>query len=151
MFSGKPDRFVLLAVTTSVLLTCVIRCQAVLYYDDAMSELTSRQQKELKVLADFIALACRSRHGREQTVPMSPELAGITRKPLALCSDCAELLSYASGRLRACPLEPKPSCKKCPVHCYRPEYRQKIRTVMAWSGKRLILRGRLDLLRHYFF
>ena len=116
-----------------------------------MTELTPRQQKELKILAEFIALACRSRHGREQKVPALPELAGITRKPLSLCSDCAGLLDYAAGRLRACPLEPKPSCKKCLVHCYRPEYRQKIRAVMAWSGKRLILRGRLDLLRHYFF
>ena len=141
----------MLAARTSVLLTCVIGCSDVPSYDGAMTELTSRQLNELKILADFIALACRSRHGRERTVPASPELAGIIRKPLSLCSDCAGLLNYAAGRLRVCPLEPKPSCKKCPVHCYRPEYRQKIRTVMAWSGKRLIFRGRLDLLRHYFF
>jgi hypothetical protein len=37
------------------------------------------------------------------------------------------------------------------VHCYRPDYRQKVREIMRFSGKYLLLRGRLDLLWHYFF
>jgi hypothetical protein len=50
-----------------------------------------------------------------------------------------------------CPLDPKPACKDCHIHCYTKEYRQQIRTIMAYSGKRMILRGRLDYLWHYYF
>ena len=116
-----------------------------------MNELTSKQRNDLSLLCHFIGLSCRSRHGREGAVPLPAELSGLVRKPYPLCPDCAGLLEYAVRRLRSCPLNPKPSCKKCPVHCYRPDYRERIREVMAWSGKRMILRGRLDLIRHYFF
>ena len=50
----------------------------------------------------------------------------------------------------ACPLDPKPTCKSCHIHCYTPEQRQKIREIMAYSGRRMIMRGRLDYLWHYF-
>jgi hypothetical protein len=52
---------------------------------------------------------------------------------------------------RRCPLDPKPSCKNCHIHCYSKEYRAQIREIMAFSGRRLILRGRLDYLWHYLF
>ncbi|NOR49648.1 MAG: hypothetical protein GQ530_01275, partial [Desulfuromonadales bacterium] len=39
----------------------------------------------------------------------------------------------------------------CPVHCYAPEQREKVREIMRFSGQYLIKRGRLDLLWHYFF
>ena len=68
-----------------------------------------------------------------------------------LCTDCRELLVYAIARRRACPLDPKPACKDCPIHCYKPERRAEIRKIMRFSGRHLILRGRLDLLWHYFF
>ena len=116
-----------------------------------MNELSARQQKELCLLSSFIGLFCRSRHGRESGAPLPAELSLLVGKEQRLCPDCAGLLEYSARRLRSCPMKPKPLCKKCPVHCYRPDYRQRIREVMAWSGKRLILRGRLDLLFHYFF
>ncbi|MDD6471920.1 MAG: nitrous oxide-stimulated promoter family protein [Bacteroidales bacterium] len=28
----------------------------------------------------------------------------------------------------------KPTCKQCPTHCYRPKMRERIRTLMRWSG-----------------
>ena len=43
------------------------------------------------------------------------------------------------------------TCKHCHVHCYRPGHREKVREIMRFSGRHLILRGRLDLLWHYFF
>ena len=117
----------------------------------SMNELTGKQRNDLSLLCHFVGLSCRSRHGRERQVSLPAELSGLVRKPLLLCPDCAGLLEYAARRLRSCPLDPKPACKKCPVHCYRSDYRERIREVMAWSGKRMILRGRLDLIRHYFF
>ena len=38
-------------------------------------------------------------------------------------------------RIERCPLwKPKPFCSACKVHCYKPEMREQIRTVMRWSG-----------------
>ncbi len=113
-----------------------------------MDDLNPRRQKELRLLIHFVDLFCRSRHGGLRNEPLAP---GLTRKPQLLCPECADLVDYAAKRLRHCRLEPKPSCKNCRIHCYRPDYRRKVRDVMAWSGKRLILRGRLDLILHYFF
>ena len=116
-----------------------------------MNDLTPRQEQDLKLLITFVGLFCRSRHRELRTESLEPALARLAGKPQQLCPDCAGLVTYAAKRLRYCPLEPKPTCKNCPVHCYRPDYRQQVREIMAWSGKRLILRGRLDLIYHYFF
>jgi hypothetical protein len=58
---------------------------------------------------------------------------------------------YAFDRRLRCPLEEKPACKHCQVHCFKPGHREKVREIMRFSGQYLIWRGRLDLLWHYFF
>jgi hypothetical protein len=68
-----------------------------------------------------------------------------------ICSECSDLVSYYISRRKLCRLDPKPSCKKCEVHCYSGEYRSRIKRVMRYSGKRLILQGRFDLILHYLF
>ena len=41
-------------------------------------------------------------------------------------------------RLDQCPFkEGKTSCAKCPIHCYRPDMREEIRTVMRYAGPRM--------------
>lgn len=57
-----------------------------------------------------------------------------------LCPHCEELLQYAFARLSHCPFaERKKTCKKCTVHCYRPEMRERMREVMRFSGPRMLL------------
>jgi hypothetical protein len=63
-------------------------------------------------------------------------------RPLRLCRACARLAAHAFMKRLYCPYEPKPSCKKCPTHCYAPAYRAQIREVMRCSGRRLVLTGR---------
>lgn len=66
-----------------------------------------------------------------------------------LCPDCQALLSYALLRLDHCRFgERKPVCKKCPVHCYRPDMRERIRDVMRYAGPRMLLRHPVSSLRH---
>ncbi len=66
-----------------------------------------------------------------------------------LCPDCTGLRDYALKRLDVCPFgEGKTTCAKCPVHCYRPEMREKIRMVMRYSGPRMIYRHPLMAVRH---
>ncbi|WP_457681015.1 nitrous oxide-stimulated promoter family protein [Thermovibrio sp.] len=68
-----------------------------------------------------------------------------------LCKECRELLNYAYKRLELCPFkEGKPTCKECPVHCYSPEMREKVREVMRFSGPRLLIYDPLGWLSHEF-
>lgn len=115
---------------------------------DPPKSLTNQELKDLCLLARFIACWCQEQHDTVSRQPLETdaELPGHL-----LCSDCRELLAYAIARRRACPLDPKPACKDCPIHCYQPERRNEIRKIMRFSGRHLILRGRLNLLWHYFF
>lgn len=66
-----------------------------------------------------------------------------------LCPDCQGLLDYSHQRLEQCRYqEDKPTCRKCPVHCYRPTKREEIRRVMRFSGPRLALSAPMDWIRH---
>ncbi len=66
-----------------------------------------------------------------------------------LCSDCNQLLEYSHQRLDRCQFgEDKPTCRKCTVHCYKPDMRKKIRAVMRYSGPRLMFRAPLVWIRH---
>ena len=56
-----------------------------------------------------------------------------------LCDDCSKLLNYANLRLEKCIYgNNKPECKHCPVHCYKPIMRDKIKEVMRFVGPRLM-------------
>lgn len=86
---------------------------------------------ELETLEKMLGIYCRARHGGRP-----------------LCADCRELLAYSRERLRLCSRDPKPACKDCPVHCYSPAMRERIREVMRYAGPRLALRHPLLALRH---
>ena len=115
--------------------------------------LTPKEVKGLKVLALFTAVYCQAHHaGPRQAVAVTePALRAVPLAKYPVCSDCAAFLAYACERRLRCPLEDKPACKHCPVPCYRPGHRENVRTIMRFSGRYLIRRGRLDLLWHYFF
>lgn len=97
--------------------------------------LDSKKQRELRTLRRFIEVYCRQRHGRAKG---------------ELCGECSDLFEYGRARLERCPYDPKPKCRDCPTHCYRPRYRQKVREVMKFSGMHFVNRGRVDWLVRYF-
>lgn len=92
----------------------------------------TRIQREQRTVAAMIRLYCRDHHGTE-----------------TLCTDCETLLAYAMTRLEACPFgASKPTCSKCHIHCYKPEMREKVTTVMRYAGPRMIRHHPLMALRH---
>jgi hypothetical protein len=113
------------------------------------SSTDNRETKDLRILALFTQVYCKHHHAGRALV--KAELDVPATESYRFCAECAELLTYAGARRRRCPLDPKPTCKHCPVHCYRPGQREKIREIMRFAGKNLLRRGRLDLLWHYFF
>ncbi len=57
------------------------------------------------------------------------------------CHECSGLREYAFLRLERCRYQDgKPTCANCPVHCYKPEMRERVREVMRYSGPRMLLR-----------
>jgi hypothetical protein len=63
--------------------------------------------------------------------------------------DGEALKAYAFARLDRCRFgDRKPSCKSCPVHCYRPKEKEEIRTVMRWAGPRIFFYHPISTLRH---
>ena len=95
----------------------------------------SRVAREQKTVSAMIRIYCRGKHGTER----------------GLCRECSSLQGYAWNRLQKCPFqEGKTTCAKCPVHCYKPEYRKRIKEVMRFSGMYFVSRGRLDWLVRYF-
>lgn len=66
-----------------------------------------------------------------------------------LCSDCTTLLEYSHKRLTACKFgEKKSTCRLCPIHCYKPDMRERMRQVMRFAGPRMMLRHPIAALRH---
>jgi hypothetical protein len=83
-----------------------------------------RLNRERETVSKMIALYCKSNHS-----PHSGQL----------CEDCLSLEAYAHQRIERCRYgAEKPTCAKCPVHCYNPDKREQIRQVMHFSGPRMI-------------
>ncbi|MCJ7601432.1 MAG: nitrous oxide-stimulated promoter family protein [Desulfobulbaceae bacterium] len=83
-----------------------------------------RIQREAETIEVMIRIYCRKLHHGGQP----------------LCAECGELLDYARLRLKKCPFQQgKTTCGKCPVHCYKPAMREKIRKVMRYVGPRMML------------
>lgn len=90
-----------------------------------MSSNHPRMQRESKTIEAMIGLYCHDHHGSKDE----------------LCPECSELWDYALVRLDKCPFrENKPRCVKCPVHCYKPDMREKVRAVMRYAGPRMLRR-----------
>lgn len=52
-------------------------------------------------------------------------------------------------RLERCPFqEGKTTCARCPIHCYKPEERNLIRSVMRFAGPRMLYRHPWLAFRH---
>ena len=91
-------------------------------------------EREYKTIEAMISLSCQERHGT-----MKGEL----------CPACRELRDYAHWRLDKCPYQKeKPTCAKCPIHCYKPAMRERIREVMRYAGPHMLRRHPILAIRH---
>ena len=92
----------------------------------------TRIDEEKRTVEKMIRLYCRRKEGNRE-----------------LCPSCSELLEYAVVRLSRCRFgNDKSTCQKCPVHCYKPVMRDKMREVMRWAGPRMMLYHPVDAIRH---
>jgi hypothetical protein len=96
---------------------------------------TSRRlNREWNTMEAMMKLYCRDKHG----------------STAALCSECQGLLNYANVRLDRCRFgEEKPTCAKCPVHCYQRDRREQIKVMMRYAGPRMLWEHPIMSLRHW--
>ncbi|MDR2963369.1 MAG: nitrous oxide-stimulated promoter family protein [Bacteroidales bacterium] len=94
---------------------------------------TNQIEREKRMVAFMIGLYCRCAEGNTE-----------------LCERCCNLIHYAHFRLDACKYgNEKPECKRCTVHCYKPEMREQIRAIMRFAGKRMIFYAPQVVLHHF--
>ncbi|HKZ17839.1 MAG TPA: nitrous oxide-stimulated promoter family protein [Geobacteraceae bacterium] len=83
-----------------------------------------RINREKNTIKRMIGIYCRGRHHTDG----------------AVCKECRQLLDYAMERIYRCPYGgDKPTCGKCPIHCYKPAMREQIRCVMRYAGPRMMM------------
>ena len=104
-------------------------------------EILKKRQNEDKVCTLMIQVFCHGAHKNKQAL----------KSEEALCTECKELADYVHQRVAHCPfMETKTFCAMCKVHCYKPEMRQKIKTVMRYSGPRMLRYHPVLALKHLF-
>ncbi|ASK54071.1 nitrous oxide-stimulated promoter family protein [Vibrio tarriae] len=87
---------------------------------------------EFRTVQAMIAIYCRDHHQKT-----------------GMCSECLALMEYAETRLDRCPYgEEKPTCNRCPIHCYKPEQKAMMREVMRYAGPRMLLPHPILSFRH---
>ncbi|MFX1326740.1 MAG: nitrous oxide-stimulated promoter family protein [Promethearchaeota archaeon] len=92
-------------------------------------------EKERKTIRTMISMYCKNNHDLNSE----------------FCESCLEILEYANKRLDYCQFgEDKPTCEKCPIHCYKLDMREKIRKVMRYSGPRMIYSHPIMGFRHLY-
>lgn len=93
--------------------------------DPARSD-SVRLGREFLTMQRMVELHCADMHGTQRGLP---------------CDECSEFLVYVRRRLEKCPYgDDKPTCAKCPIHCYKPAQREMAREIMRYAGPRMPLR-----------
>ena len=92
-----------------------------------------RLAREWRTISAMIHVYCRDRHHAN-----------------GLCAECLQLRDYAATRLERCRFGvEKPTCAKCPVHCYQRARREQIKAVMRYAGPRMLWQHPVLSLRHW--
>lgn len=124
--------------------------------------LKRKREREQEIVSQMIALYCKGNHSAHCSAPLReqgdemrqvPEGAALWERDSGerrnLCPECAELEAYAHARSERCPfMGEKTFCSNCTVHCYRPEMRERIRTVMRYAGPRMLFHQPVMAIRH---
>ena len=94
-------------------------------------------EREKDCISKMVRIYCKGNHGA------SKEDGGD------VCNDCRELLDYALMRVSKCKFGvEKTVCARCPVHCYKPSMREKVKAIMRYAGPRMLLRHPVHALWH---
>jgi len=81
---------------------------------------------ELKCISVMIKIYCNGNHNTKNKI----------------CDECENLKIYSEYRTLKCKYKnDKPVCSSCLTHCYNQQNREKIRTVMRYSGPKMLYKN----------
>lgn len=84
-----------------------------------------------------------------QTIEKMTEIYCLAHHGQPLCNSCSDFISHAQQKLDRCVYgQDKPACKHCPIHCYKPHYKQQAQTIMRYAGPRMIFKHPILTIRH---
>ena len=93
---------------------------------------------EIETLQKFFPIYCNDKHQNQyEKYYKITYLDKTIEFNITLCKECHNLLSYAIDRLKECPNDPKPRCRKCPSPCYEKDKFKKMAKMMRYSGMKL--------------
>ncbi len=96
-------------------------------------KLSNRIEREKRTVGIIIKMYCDHNHDKVGT----------------LCNECDELTEFANERINRCIFQnDKPVCSECQIHCYHHDMREKIKTVMQFTGPRMIYLHPILGIRH---
>jgi len=91
------------------------------------ARLPGRLDREFRTMERMVDIWCRDQHG-------------VDTRHDGPCDECRAFLAYARRRLEKCPYgTDKPTCAKCPIHCYKRAQREQAREIMRYAGPRMTL------------
>jgi hypothetical protein len=95
-------------------------------------QLTGHLAVELKTIIAMTNIYCNAHHDANR------------------CSVCSAFVHYVEQKLDRCVYgDKKPACKKCPIHCYKPEEKKLARTIMVYSGPKMLLKHPILSIKHF--
>lgn len=95
--------------------------------------LTGKLNIEFKTIKAMVIIYCHAKHKH-------------TPSP---CSECNEFIRYANEKLDRCPYgQDKPTCNKCPIHCYKTQQRAQAKQIMRYAGPRMLLKHPILAIKH---
>lgn len=102
---------------------------------DSAALLTGKLRYEHQTISAMAKIYCKAKHQGQTTS--------------GLCEECLALLEYAAVRLDRCPYgQDKPTCNKCPVHCYKPAQKAQVKEIMIFAGPRMLLPHPIRAIKH---
>ena len=115
--------------------------------------IAARLQRERRTIQLMIEIYCRKKHGSAAGWYARPRRLPVAighDRAQGLCHECADLLEYALQRIEKCPFkDDKPTCRTCPVHCYKKDMREQVRRMMAYSGPWMMVYHPVLTIQHY--
>ncbi|MFT6925720.1 MAG: hypothetical protein ACJAZP_001309 [Psychromonas sp.] len=94
---------------------------------------------EFKTIKAMVTIYCQKHHGAAVTISGQK----------TVCASCTEFLLYANEKLDRCPYgQHKPTCNKCPIHCYKKAQREQARIIMRYAGPRMLFKHPILAVKH---
>jgi hypothetical protein len=99
---------------------------------------TEKFRTEVETLKKFFQIYCEEKHENRYEKNYEIEYKDLKLNiNVNLCEECHNLFGYAVSKLKECPHDPKPRCRKCPNPCYEKDKYKKMAKMMRFAGMKL--------------